>query len=217
MDMQDTLTENQIDLLQEALNIGAGNAVTALSQLLQCDTDMSFPVMDDFQSSLTSEALRKLIGNNTNIEMSIIGELQGGLVIIIHEDDELKLTNMIRYAKEEQRGEGVPDISLITEIANIMAGVFLTAIHDFCKLNIFHSIPIVGKGVSDSLVNVLNQPDNKAGETVLLITNEFIINNSSIRTYLIMILSTSNSIKLIKAIEDRRTLLNLETSLNFLD
>jgi chemotaxis protein CheC len=202
MDIRKLFTEDQILLLEEALNIGAGNAVTALSQLLQCDTDMSFPALEGFLIPLTSETLRNHVNNHTRVEMNIVGELQGGLVVIIPEDDELKLTNLIRGAKEEQRGEGVADILLITEIANIMAGVFLTAIHDFCGLNIFHTVPVAGKGITDSLDEMIQNSADDRREIILLITNEFSINKSNMKTYLMVILSTGNAAKLIEAIEN---------------
>ena len=37
------VTENYFDVLREIGNIGAGNAMTALSQLLQCKVDMQVP------------------------------------------------------------------------------------------------------------------------------------------------------------------------------
>ena len=37
------VTENYFDVLREIGNIGAGNAMTALSQMLQCKVDMQVP------------------------------------------------------------------------------------------------------------------------------------------------------------------------------
>ena len=37
------MTENYVDVLKEIGNIGAGNAMTALSQMLQCKVDMKVP------------------------------------------------------------------------------------------------------------------------------------------------------------------------------
>ena len=37
------VTENYYDVLKEIGNIGAGNAMTALSQMLQCKVDMKVP------------------------------------------------------------------------------------------------------------------------------------------------------------------------------
>ena len=37
------VTENYIDVLREIGNIWAGNAMTALSQMLQCKVDMQVP------------------------------------------------------------------------------------------------------------------------------------------------------------------------------
>jgi len=39
----DSVTQNYMDVLKEIGNIGAGNAMTALSQMLQCKVDMQVP------------------------------------------------------------------------------------------------------------------------------------------------------------------------------
>ena len=202
MDINEVFSHSQVGLLGEALNIGAGNAVTALSQLLQRDTDMGLPVLHGFLSPLSSENIGSFLGNKTRVGMNIVGELQGGLVFVIPEDDENGFANLIRQAKEEQRCAGVSDISLVVEIANIMAGVFLTAIHDFCGLNIFHTVPIAGKGVPDSLHGILQHTTDDPDELMLLITNEFSIDTSNMKTQLLVLLSVSNASRLIQAIEN---------------
>ena len=39
----DTMTDEYVDVLRELGNIGAGNAMTALAQLLNCKVDMQVP------------------------------------------------------------------------------------------------------------------------------------------------------------------------------
>ena len=41
--MLQQVTDNYYDVLKEIGNIGAGNAMTALSQMLQCKVDMKVP------------------------------------------------------------------------------------------------------------------------------------------------------------------------------
>ena len=41
--MLEQVSENYYDVLKEIGNIGAGNAMTALSQMLQCKVDMKVP------------------------------------------------------------------------------------------------------------------------------------------------------------------------------
>ena len=43
MNANDLFTEEQLDYLVEMLNIGAGNATTALQHLLQCEVNMKMP------------------------------------------------------------------------------------------------------------------------------------------------------------------------------
>jgi chemotaxis protein CheC len=202
--IESLFSERQMGLLEEALNIGAGNAVTALSQILLCDTDMSFPVFKGYLSPLTPDVLMKAGNKSTCVEMCIVGELKGGLVTIIPEKDEHKLTGLIRQAKEEQRGDGVPDTSIVTETANILAGAFLTAIHDFCGLNIFHTVPIYENCTSKHLFDEIQRSASDSSDIVLVITNEFTVSKADIRTYLLLILSPENITRLVRAIENIR-------------
>ncbi len=43
------ITNQYFDVLQELGNIGAGNATTALAQMVGCKVDMSVPRYHDFQ------------------------------------------------------------------------------------------------------------------------------------------------------------------------
>jgi chemotaxis protein CheC len=201
MDIGELFTENQIGLLEEALNIGAGNAVTALSQILLCDTDMTLPVVKGVLSPLTTDIFQSIGSNSTCVEMNIVGELQGVLVTIIPETDERYITDLIRQAKEEQRAEGVPDSSIIAETSNILAGAFLTAIHDFCKLNIFHTVPVSENCTSHDFLGRIQQSADDSSNIILVMTNEFVINKSNIKAYLLVILSPDNAKQLIQAIE----------------
>jgi chemotaxis protein CheC len=204
MDIESLFSEKQVSLLEEALNIGAGNAVTALSQILLCDTDMSFPEFKGYFSPLTPKVFLNIAEGCTCVEMSIVGELQGELVTIIPDADEIKLTNLIRQAKEEQHAEGVPDFSIVTETSNILAGAFLTAIHDFCSLNIFHTVPIYDKCSSKYFFDQIQHSVDDSSDVVLVITTEFSINKFDIKTYLLVIMSHENINKLLHAIENIR-------------
>ena len=201
MELTKSFSEEQLILLEEALNIGAGNAVTALSQMLLCDVEMSFPLLQGFGFPLPDATLNNFMGANTRIEMSMVGELKGGLVVIIRDEDEIKITDMLREARIEQQGDGVENTSLIVEIANILAGVFLTAIHDFCDLHIYHSVPVAARGFPLFLINQVQQSVGETDDVVLLVTNEFSINKFSTRAYLMVILSQADSLKLVNAIE----------------
>jgi chemotaxis protein CheC len=204
MDIEGLFPETQIGLLTEALNIGAGNAITALSQILMCDTDMTLPVLKCCYSPLTSDIFPGAGVDSTWVEMSLVGEIQGGLAIIIPDTDKTKLTKMIRQAREEQRAEDVSDSSIIIETSNILAGAFLTAIHDFCGLNVFHTVPMFENSTSNNLLDNLQQPVNDAGNVLLILTNEFFVNKSNIKAYMLVIFSPDNTTRLIHAIENIR-------------
>lgn len=204
MDIKTIFTESRIGLLEEAFNIAAGNAVTALSQILRCDTDMSMPVFKGVLFPLTSDAFDCLEYNGTYVETHIVGELQGELAVVVPDTDEKKIVNLIRQAREEQRAEGVPDSSIIIETGNILAGTFLTAIHDFCGLNVFHTIPIIERSHPDYLLNKVQSCIDEGSSIMLVVNTEFTVNQANIKAYMIVVLGIDQAAALVQAIEKIR-------------
>ena len=82
------VTENYYDVLKELGNIGAGNAMTALSQMLQCKVDMKVPQV-------------KLL------EFAQVGEIMGGEEQIMV--DGVLVVPVERYLRELVPGNRLPE------------------------------------------------------------------------------------------------------------
>jgi chemotaxis protein CheC len=204
MDIERIFTQNNIGLLEEAFNIAAGNAITALSQILLCDTDMSLPVLKGVLTPFSSEVFDRIECNSTLVEMNIVGELQGELAIVIPDSDERKLVSLIREARDEQRADGVPDSSIIVETGNILAGTFLTAIHDFCGLNLYHTVPLYKNAYSNNSFEKMQHSINASRNVMLMVTTEFMVNKANIRAYMLVVLTIDQVNRFIQAIEKIR-------------
>lgn len=84
------LTTMQLDVLQEVGNIGAGNAATALSELLNEKVDMSVPAVniipfDDIFSSIDVEVV--VIG----VIVRVLGDIPGNILFTLEKDVALKI------------------------------------------------------------------------------------------------------------------------------
>ena len=75
---KDLFTPENLDYLVELLNIGAGNAATALNQLLTCEVDIRLP---DVSITPASEATAVFNGTVpvTCMRMRMVGDLTGNI------------------------------------------------------------------------------------------------------------------------------------------
>ena len=85
----DHMDSIQFDVLKEIGNIGAGNATTALSKMLNVKVDMKVPKVD----LLEFKELPDVIGGAENIVAGILLQLEGsieGMMMFILEEDAAK-------------------------------------------------------------------------------------------------------------------------------
>ena len=196
-DKEQLLSAEQVDFLTEIMNIGAGNAATALAQLLQCKIDMVIPrvfVITDTQelSVLDNPSLPVVCAR-----MDMVGDVSGDLFLIVPEEQKNEL---IRLAEQAVRGTsqswraGITDqesdilkLSVVAEIGNIVAGVYLTAIHDFCRLNIYHTVPTVATDMVQALLDESLVKLSRQVQHIIVIENEFVVEEKRIKTFFVVI------------------------------
>jgi len=213
-DKKQLLSAEQADFLTEMMNIGAGHAATALTQVLQCRVDIVIPrvfVITDAQelSILTSPSLPVVCAR-----MGMVGDVSGGLFLIVPEEQK---EDLIRLAEQAMTGTGQSwragitnsklddlKLSVIAEIGNIVAGVYLTAVHDFCKLNIYHTVPTVATDMVQALLDESLVRLSRQVQHIIVIENEFMVEEKLIRTFLVMIPSVESVSILVNSIGQAR-------------
>lgn len=147
-------TEEQLDYLREMMNIGAGNAATALSQFLHCNVEMSLPVVYVLSADKALSVFEDPAKPAACVQMHMLGEIRGEVLFVMSLEHQKKLLRFLKTTlpKELIRMAKL-DITLLEEIANIVTGVFLTALHDFSRVNICHTVPVMALDMIRSLVD----------------------------------------------------------------
>ena len=191
------LSEEQLDFLREMMNVGAGNAATALTQVLQCQVSMVVPrvfVATDVQelSILHSPSLPVVCAR-----MGMVGDASGSLFLIVpeeHKNDLIRLAEQAMTGASQSGRAGLTGqesddlkLSIIAEIGNVTAGVYLTAVHDFCRLNIYHTVPTVAIDMVQALLDESLVRLSSQVQHIIVIENEFIVAQKLIKTFLVMI------------------------------
>ena len=191
----ENLNDLQLDVMREIGNIGAGNACTALSVLLGTTIDMSVPRIQLLGYETTTE----LLGGEDNIviglKVEVNGDLDGMMLHVVEKRFAERIINTF-YAKEIDNIANLDemDSSVLNEMANITSGAYSIATLTSLFVNIGTPNQIPGK-VSEIIKLPLSE-FVKPGEKVLVVDEEFTIDDEHISSNMILALESESLEKL---------------------
>lgn len=174
------ITHEYFDVLKELGNIGAGNATTALAQLINCKVDMMVPQVKLLEFS----ELGEIVGGDDTILVGIYlqveGDVEGSMMFTLPQDAGLHLVNKLmagmlgipeRPIEEMEFGE--MEISAMKEVGNIITGAYLNALSTITNLKIYPSPPQLGIDYAGALLSVPAAEFGIMGDNILLIQTKF--------------------------------------------
>jgi chemotaxis protein CheC len=193
----ENLAPIQLDALKEVGNIGAGNAATALSQLINKKVDMTVPSINivpfyDIFSRIGGDEV--VVG----VIVRVLGDTPGNILFIFEKNTALDFIEILTGEREEQISE--MGNSVICEIGNIISSSYMNAITKFTNLNITPSVPAV---TYDMLGAVLSTTFIESGQFdgyVLDIETVFFQNNSEINGHFYYIPMPGSLEKILKSL-----------------
>lgn len=174
------LTGQYFDVLKELGNIGAGNATTALSQMIGCKVDMSVPQVQ----LLEFKDLGEIVGGDDQIMVSIYlevaGDIDGSMMFILSKTAAAHLVNKLMCGMlgiDEDTAEdcnfGDMETSAIKEVGNVITGAYLNALSALTTLKIYPSVPQIGIDMAGALLSVPAVEFGIYGDNILLIQTQF--------------------------------------------
>ena len=162
------LNDMQLDVLKEIGNIGAGNATTALSTMLNVKMDM----FKDISTIIGSED-QTVVG----ILLGLEGDIDGMMLFIFDTKSAHHLVNSLMLQNDDVVDESADftdmEMSALNEIGNIASGSYLTAISSLTKLNIIATVPQMTIDMIGALLSVPASEFGKYGDKLLLIQTQF--------------------------------------------
>ncbi|MFD1037964.1 chemotaxis protein CheC [Virgibacillus byunsanensis] len=152
------LSIKHIDVLREIGNIGAGNAATSMSKLLNKKIDMQIPSVN----IVAFDEVMDLVGGPDNpivaIYIRIKGQAPGSVFFILSIEEaehlvrEITTDTNVKLLSEEQPSEIA--ISALHEAGNILAGSYLSALSDFTEINMQPSVPHLSVDMAGAVLTV---------------------------------------------------------------
>ena len=170
------LNDIQYDVLREIGNIGAGNATTALSQML--NQNMSVPKVALVPFNEISDVMGSEDQTVVGIMLGFEGDVEGMMMFLFDTKSAHHLVNTLMMRdKEDGVEEGAEfsdmDMSALNEIGNIVSGSYLTAISKLTNLKMISTVPEMTIDMIGALLSVPASEFGKYGDKLLLIQSQF--------------------------------------------
>lgn len=195
------VTENYFDVLREIGNIGAGNAMTALSQMLQCKVDMQVPQV----KLLEFKDVGALMGGEEQIMVGIYlaveGDITGSIMFLVKQDSAKHLVNKIMMGMGGSEGPGLNEMELsaMKEVSNIITGAYLNSLSTLTNLKIYPSPPELAVDMAGAILSVPAIEFGAIGDKILLIQSQF-YDDTMIDGYFILIPDLESYAKILRSL-----------------
>lgn len=191
----DNLNDMMIDILGEIGNIGSGNAVTALSNMLSKRVDMNVPQV----KILEFNEVATLLGGEENLVVGIYldldEEIKGNIMFMLDIESAINLSNML-LNREGNNIEKLDDmaISALSEVGNILASSYVNSLSALTGLKITVSVPSLAIDMAGAILSVPAIQFGYIADQVLFIETIFEEGNNTVRGNLFL-LPDMNSFK----------------------
>lgn len=183
------LDSMQYDVLREIGNIGAGNATTALAQMINAKIDMKVPKVD----LLEFKDLSEIVGGAENLVVGILFTLQGNIdgmmMFMLDIGASRHLVNLLvgSVGSNDSEEFSEMELSALNEIGNIIAGAYLSSLSSLTNMLITASVPYMAIDMAGAILSVPAIEFGKIGDKALLIQTEFGDEGNSVNGYFILI------------------------------
>lgn len=168
------VSQQYFDILKELGNIGAGNATTALAQMLGCKVDMKVPQV----KLLDFREVGAVMGGEEQIMAGIYllveGDITGSIMFLLNEQSARELVAKLMgmpAAGDEPLSE--MELSALKEIGNIITGAYLNSLSMLTNMKIIPSIPAISIDMAGAILSVPAIEFGELGDKILLIQTQF--------------------------------------------
>lgn len=167
------LNSMQEDMLREIANIGTGNAVTSLAQMLAKPININVPHVDFLDYAAVSERLGGPETLMVGMMLSLTGDISGMMMFLMKEEFAHMVLNGLlgqsfaNFTEVDEMG-----LSAMKEIGNIMAGSYVGAISQITGFTIEISPPDICIDMIGSILSVPAIYFSNISDKVIFIEDE---------------------------------------------
>lgn len=166
-------SDSQKDALKEIGSICAGNAATALSQLLDKRIDINVPEV----IFLPIEDVPKIVGEDKiviGLVVRILGNIRSVILLIFSRADALNLASLMTSKTLSSAGVITElERSALKEIGVILANAYLGALSVFVKWGLVPTVPELIEDMAEAIIDYILIELSNVSKYALLIKSEF--------------------------------------------
>ncbi len=169
----DSMPNEYFDVLKELGNIGAGNATTALAQMIQCKIDMSVPRVQLLEFKELGAAMGGEEVVMAGIYLAIDGDIQGSIMFLLEKKAAKHLVGKLMGMESESDELSEMELSALKEVGNIITGAYLNSLSSITNLTIYPSVPDLTVDMAGAILSVPAIEFATLGDRMLMIQTQF--------------------------------------------
>lgn len=161
------------DVLKEIGNIGAGNATTALSQMLNTRVDMAVPKVRLMEFKEVGDAMGGEDQLVAGIYLAVEGDVTGSIMFIQRKESARNMVSKLMGMELEGDDFSELELSALKEIGNIITGAYLNSLSTLTNLCIYPSVPELCIDMAAAIMSVPAIEFGTIGDRILMIQTDF--------------------------------------------
>ncbi len=162
-----------LDVLKEIGNIGAGNATTAIANMMGIKIEMNVPSIKLLEVSKLGTAIGPEDDTIVGIFLEVRHDIDGSMMFLLDIPSARYLVNKLLMTETpEDQPFGEMELSALKEVGNIIAGSYLSALSSMTNLVIVPSVPYISVDMAGAILSVPAIEFGLQGDNALLIQTE---------------------------------------------
>ncbi|MBP5625059.1 MAG: chemotaxis protein CheC [Lachnospiraceae bacterium] len=195
----ESMSEQYFDVLKELGNIGAGNATTALAQMLQCKVDMKVPQVKLLEFNQIGDTMGGEEQIMAGIYLCVEGDITGSIMFLLEKESARHLVSKLMGMEMTEDDFSEIELSALKEIGNIITGAYLNSLSTITNLKIYPSVPDLTIDMAGAILSVPAIEFGTLGDKILLIQTQF-TDDYELDGYFILVPDLESYAKILKAL-----------------
>ena len=195
------LTERQSDALSELINIAFARTGAALSELTGHRVVLNPPAVAVYRTEELRPALAKFVpGDVASIHQVFAGPVAGDALLLLNYEGAVHLTDLLT---DENKASHFLDESareVLTEVGNILLNACLGMFGNLLNVHVTFSVPRLHLETLDELIGSITTGKSDM-HFALVIYTAFQIRDSSVKGFLVIVLSVESLDRLIQEVD----------------
>ena len=195
------LTERQSDALSELINIAFARTGAALSELTGHRVVLNPPEVAVYRTEELRGALAKFVpGDVASIHQVFEGPVGGDALLLLNYSGAVQLTDLLTDETQPSVFLDESAREVLTEVGNILLNACLGMFGNLLKVHVTFSVPRLHLETLDELIDSITSNKTEM-HFALVIYTAFQIRDSSVKGFLVIVLSVDSLDRLIHEVD----------------